>query len=126
MDSLIVAYCLLQLIRRYSKSQLMLIPYCRCCFRHNGCKEVCIPDMRDLGLVLTHDQIRNIIKYHELGWLTVLPATVALMMRVAVYFCDIWVLESFSKEYKLPVDSLRSIDAYQPQKWLIRDTFCQR
>ena len=82
--------------------------------------------MKDLGLVLTHDLIRNIIQYHELGWLPVLPATVALMMRVADYFCDVWVLESFSKEYKIPVDSLRSIDAYQPQKWLIRDAFRQR
>ena len=62
--------------------------------------------MRDLGLVFTHGQIQLIIKYHVFGWLPVLPATVALMMRVADYFTDIWVLESLSKEYKIPLESL--------------------
>lgn len=44
------------------------------------------------------------------------PATVTLMIRVADYFCDTFVLEKFAKEYNIEVELLLSIHLYRQQK----------
>lgn len=47
--------------------------------------EIHILEMRDFGLVLTHEQIQQIIRYHVFGWLPVLPAMVASLMFSATH-----------------------------------------
>ena len=74
----------------------------RACFQHNGdSRTVCIPDMKPVGLFLSHELIAQIIAYCVGGRLPVEHGTVALMIRAADFLGDTWVLQRLTMNMQI-------------------------
>ena len=98
---------------QYQKSILVRLPFFQACYRYyTDNRPIHIPDMRPVGLYISHDLLKQLIEFHQHSTLPVDPGTVALIMRVADFLGDVWALEEFSRQYCIPSRYLLSVNSY--------------
>ena len=109
---------------QFLKSVLIQIPFFQACFLYNGDnRAIRIPDMKPVGLYISHDLIEQSITFRLHEELPVEPWTVALIMGVVDFFGNVWVVEEFAREYCIPSQFFLLVNSYRTQKSRIRDVF---